>query len=1215
MRYPKICVLMLSWFVFFSVLIPAHAAELVGESIAVSGDVSILQADTGQWMKVETGHLLYAGDTLQTGPASKVSVLCVDESQIKLSENTLMVFKSAVQSARLGYQPVATSAGSFLDIDRGRAWIRNSKETFRFELTTPAVTAAIRGTEFTVEVKDNGRSTIALVQGRLSVFNNYGILDLAAGEMAVTNPGQAPQKQILLHPEDAVQWVLYYPGLSILQTLSLAELNPSDPAGPAMKAYDRGDFQAARELSRAQSTLSGTTQALVVQGFLALRDGQDQHASDFFEKALKILNEPRAMAGRALAVYRLEAPDQAYALFDAVMRQVRSADVFALGGFFALMVDKPEQAAALFRQGLALAPHHVGCQTMLTQMALVANRKGEAQIYAESALLSSPDSPLTLMNAGLVDIAFFDLKRAEERMQKAASQDPGFLEPLLYLARLQLGAERLDDASMTLDKARSIAPQSASVHNLDGFTHLAFRRFAAAEKSFQRAVQADPALGDPHLGLGLCAYARGDEINGLHEILTATLLDPKVSQFHSMLGKAFYQSRAFDKALDAFDYASRLDPNDPTPHLYKGIALTDLNRPAEAIREINTSISKNNNRAVFRSSLMLDRDLAVRNADLAKPYAALGLGEWSFSKALTAVKADPLNPSAHLFLSSVFASTRQRTSASGSELLMYRLLSPANQNTFTGIDYTPMFESPYMRMVTTGSAGAWSNDNRIVAGGAEVYGGFPGFAADVFGSVTRDEGMRTKNSLSQPTMLSGLVKWEPSTSDAFFGAATLYDTKAEDNRNLSDATYANALNLEQDLRTRLGELGYVRRFSPEAALLVYAKQGFNAWDYGDETFDPAYLTGDGWSLSETRQQKRQTSMPYTNLQAQQQFIWNDHTFMVGVDSFRGKFHYDFHELDTYWLSWPAGSYEGIWDEFTFTNRYALTQDSLSLYMLDYWKPSENVVIEAGLSADRSSSVRHGYSDPVDRHFTGSRLGVNWQMTSQDVLRLAFQNYLNTHMTYQNTLQPADVAGFPSWINADDGTEVLEAGLAWERQWNELTYSVFRFNAHEIKNPQYDATSADNEIKDVLIRRYQAQATLNRILSPSWGGWTTISAKRLLPNEFALSFSPNTDFAEADLAFGLSYLHEKGFGAHAEGFLIHQHFCDKDARDLGGDTLDDEAFSVFNVGCSYIFPDKRGRIGLEVKNLFDQRFAYQLEMVALDSIYPARQAVLSVSLYF
>jgi hypothetical protein len=175
--------------------------------------------------------------------------------------------------------------------------------------------------------------------------------------------------------------------------------------------------------------------------------------------------------------------------------------------------------------------------------------------------------------------------------------------------------------------------------------------------------------------------------------------------------------------------------------------------------------------------------------------------------------------------------------------------------------------------------------------------------------------------------------------------------------------------------------------------------------------------------------------------------------------------------------------------------------------------------------------------------------------------------------------------------------------------------VFRFNAHEIKNPQYDATSPDNEIKDVLVRRYQAQATLNRILSPAWGGWTTVSAKRLLPNDFALFFSPNTDFTEADLALGLSYLHENGFGAHAEGFLIHQHFCDEDARASGGDTLENETFAICNVGCSYTFPDKRGRVGLEVKNIFDQQFAYQLEMVALDSIYPARQAVLSVSLYF
>lgn len=38
---------------------------------------------------------------------------------------------------------------------------------------------------------------------------------------------------------------------------------------------------------------------------------------------------------------------------------------------------------------------------------------------------------------------------------------------------------------------------------------------------------------------------------------------------------------------------------------------------------------------------MLDRDPGRAHSDLAGIYSALGLGEWGYSKALTAVKNDP----------------------------------------------------------------------------------------------------------------------------------------------------------------------------------------------------------------------------------------------------------------------------------------------------------------------------------------------------------------------------------------------------------------------------------------------------------------------------------------------------------------------------------------------------------------------------------------------
>ncbi|NCC92876.1 MAG: tetratricopeptide repeat protein [Opitutae bacterium] len=1216
MRNEKAWILAVFWLLTETVMcsMPAWAMVPVGEARAVSGDVQALPRGSSAWERIGVGYVIQPGDTLRTGPASRVSVLCVDESQIKLGENTLMVFKSAEPSSRLGYQPVTNTSGSAYGLEQGRAWIRNTKEDFRFELSTPAVTAAIRGTEFTVEVDPDGASTISLLQGDLAVFNDFGALDLAAGEMATARPGEAPRKQILVQPEDAVQWILYYPGTGILRAVSLAGLGIST-AGPAIRAYDRGDLRAARELAL-DPARADVGQASIVLGFLALREGRDEDALTLFDNALKIAPEPRAVAGRCLVLYHRGASDQAHIAYSAIPRTAQTPDTLALGGFFALMAGKPEQATDLLDRGLTLAPDHVGCHALRSQIDLAANRETSARAHAEHALSANPDSALALVSAGLTDIAIFDLPQARARMTRAARLDPGFVEPLIYLARLQLGAEHLDEARATLNRALAIAPGEAPVLSMDGFLWLATRHYADAERAFLAAIQADPTLGDPHLGLGLCAYAHGNETSGLREMLTATLLDPRVSQFQSMLGKALFQARAFDKALATFDYASQLDPNDPTPHLYKGIVLTDLNRPGEAIREINTSIAKNDNQAVFRSSLMLDRDLAVRNSDLAKSYSALGLGEWGYSKALTAVKNDPLNFSARYFLNSAFALTRQRTSAGISELLLYRLLSPANQNSFSSLDYTPMFESPYMGLITMGSVGAWSNGNAISSGTTQLSGCVPGFATHAQASVTRDEGLRDSNSERQPTIVYGTVKWEPTVKDALFLNADLHDTLAGDTSNSNDWTYEASRFMDQTFRNRSGEFAYVRRFSPEAALLTYVRQGFSSWDFQDGSFDPAWMTDPEWAVSETSHWRRETSMTSTIVQAQQQIAWNDHTFMAGFDAFRGKFHYDYNALDSYWMSWP-GYYEGLVGEYPYETSYSLTQKSLGVYIQDYWKPRDGLVVELGLSADRASLPRHGYSDPVERNFIGTRFGVNWEATERDVLRLAVQKYLNTKMLYFGTLQPADVAGFPTWLSADDGSEILEAGLAWERQWNDLTYTVARLGAYDVRNPQYDPWSAEPRVKDVGMRRYQTSIGLNRILAPSLGLWGGAAFKRLLPNDLALDFSPNTDFSEADLTAGLSYLHESGFGASIGGGLVHQHFSNNNARDLGGDRKKNETFAILNLGCAYAFPAKRGSVELKVCNLFDKHASYELEQGALTpyDYHPARRVELVVFFRF
>ena len=95
------------------------------------------------------------------------------------------------------------------------------------------------------------------------------------------------------------------------------------------------------------------------------------------------------------------------------------------------------------------------------------------------------------------------------------------------------------------------------------------------------------------------------------------VLDPSSSLLRSYLGQAFVEELRDQAAARQLAIAKDLDPTDPTPWTYDAIRLQLTNRPVEALRNIERSIDLNENRADFRSPLLLQQDLAARGASLA----------------------------------------------------------------------------------------------------------------------------------------------------------------------------------------------------------------------------------------------------------------------------------------------------------------------------------------------------------------------------------------------------------------------------------------------------------------------------------------------------------------------------------------------------------------------------------------------------------------------
>jgi tetratricopeptide (TPR) repeat protein len=163
----------------------------------------------------------------------------------------------------------------------------------------------------------------------------------------------------------------------------------------------------------------------------------------------------------------------------------------------------------------------------------------------------------------------------------------------------------------------------------------------------------------------------------------AVALDPEDSIARSYLGKAYAsadlnQQAVRDQAFREWALAEQADQRDPTAPLYRAFAERALNRPAEALRDVQESIARNGNRAVYRSRLLIDSDLATRTTDVASIYRDLGFDQLALSEGYKSVNVDPANPGAHRFLSDTYLAVPRQETASDSELLQSLLLQPLN---------------------------------------------------------------------------------------------------------------------------------------------------------------------------------------------------------------------------------------------------------------------------------------------------------------------------------------------------------------------------------------------------------------------------------------------------------------------------------------------------------------------------------------------------------
>jgi tetratricopeptide (TPR) repeat protein len=846
----------------------------------------------------------------------------------------------------------------------------------------------------------------------------------------------------------------------------------------------------------------------------------------------------------SLARHRHNDLSGALAALDQVLEADRTAVFHNLRAGLLLTAGRVDEAETDIRQALKL---HSNDATATAQQAIVAvacNDKDQALALAKRASTESPRSVPAKLALSYAHQARFELEQALASARQAVELEPDNALAHARLAEMQLSLGRNRQAETAARQALKLDPGHARAKALLGFARLMQRDTEEALRHFDEAVRQNPSDPLNRFGLGLAKIHGGELKAGTEELEQATSLDPNDSLLRSYLGKAYYEQKRSEPAAAEYQRARELDPKDPTPYFYEAIKKQTENRPVEALRDLQTAIDLNGNRAVYRSRQMLDSDLAARSAALGRVYGDLGFGPRALVEGWTSVATDPTDFAGHRLLADSYSALPRHDVARISELWVSQLLQPANL-----LPVQPhLAERDLLFLSSAGPQSLSFNEFN------------PLFARNRLG-VQMSGLVGNNDTYADEITQSGI--WGPlSYSLGQFH----YQTRGFRTNNLVDQNVYNAF--------------IQAKVSPNLNVIFEARH--RDVDYGDLT----YL----WDLSEPFDNKTRTKLNVDTVKFGGNYSISERSHFLTAFSYQNV-----RNLYDKFASEGTGSYLGEWQYLHHGNRFDWIVGQGILRANDNFRffgyPNEtaqatnvngyvysnirfpgNVTWTLGMGVNGNTDISGNSFRRVEPKF-----GVRWQITKDLTLRGAVFN-ANRHGLFFNdqTIEPTQIAGFNQFYNDRDSTRSRRLGLGLDQRVADGLYLGVEASRRDLG--VFDQFGNWAHWREQLYRGY---------LNWTPTDWASVSVE--YQDEYFWSDAVNTNTHM--LPVTLRVFDSSGLFGKLGVTYVSQKFNNYLVYSNSWNIRDQDEFALVDMGVGYRLPKRYGIFRVEVRNLLNQKFNY------------------------
>jgi Tfp pilus assembly protein PilF len=560
--------------------------------LVVQGTVEVSRAGQAVWDPASTREpycVLHPGDRLRTLARSRATLRLSDLTVVQLGpESGLELLDDP------GERPAFALPG-------GRLYLFHRGPPGTFRIRTPLASPVIRGTEFALEVGPDGATTIQLFDGRVSLGNSLGTIELATGEAGLVQPNRPPTPVATRPGAGAIQWCLYYPAVldpdeiplpvearTALEA-TLTAFRAGDPVD-ALRRYPpnrRPDTPAERLLVAALELAVGEVAA--AESRLETLDIADERLRGGAAALHTLIaTVTQRDAGEPVSLPDLRAPasallaqsyaQQSRAELEPALASARAAVKRAPGFAFAwarlaeleFSFGRTQPALAAVRNTLRLAPRHAPAMALEGFLLAARNETVDAEVRFDQAIDADGALGNAWLGRGLCRIRRGQTRAGLADLLVAAAVEPNRAVLRSYLGKAFAEAGAPVRALRELELAMTLDPRDPTA-------------WLYAALLNQERNQLNQAVRD---------LERSRELNDQRQLYRSRLLlDQDRAVRQANLAGVFAEAGLPDQAMREAGLAVTTDYAHPSAHLFLANAYAELRDPALADLRYETTAS------------------------------------------------------------------------------------------------------------------------------------------------------------------------------------------------------------------------------------------------------------------------------------------------------------------------------------------------------------------------------------------------------------------------------------------------------------------------------------------------------------------------------------------------------------------------------------------------------------------------------------------------